>query len=825
MKKKYGGLLFLGAVLTVTFFSSTALAAPIQPVFDRALIQTDTSPLFSGTERSLQDETRLIPVAEWTIPFSQVQGTFSSGTKSTGSGAPGSLSTVTNGAAKGNIITKKSVIENNTTEVTQNFYTTPTDLLTRDVSGTVINLTADEQTRLLTLLRQNNQISLIGQTVSNAEIETGAVKLGSQTTGAYVKKTVGGSGIDISGNQGEGATAEVSLGSLSSDWVQGGGYNIVLDDARSSLKIKDASDTHYATLDIGTLSTDATFTLSGNSGTLVTSSNITSYLGGGGTGDLVSTNNLSDLTNAATARTNLALGTLAVQNAGSVTITGGSISGISALPVGSGGTGVTTIPTNGQMLIGNGSGYALSVLSAGTGVGISNGLGTISITNSGVTALNGQTGSVTVAAGGINAIGASGGVVTVTATEADTLNAVANRGSNTATALTLSNVTNAITAGTLTANGGTINGINIGGTSPAASIFTSLTSSGATILASGAGNALTLGNSTGALQVDSTGLDVSTSGALSGITGYTQGSGNVAIVGSGTFSTGTGAISLNGDTTIAANKDVLLTSGDGVLSQTFSASTGTAHTIALTNSGSSGTNAVKGITLDLTGTSGGTNTLTGISFGTVSAVGGNTFNGLTFGTGMNNFLTSPTLNLSAAGALTGVTGVTLTSGNIDQSASSGTLATGTGAVSLNGTTTVASGKTLAVTTADSLTVGGNKIPQTLFIQVPLLATVLTQAIFVADRSYQLTSAKCSYSVAAGLLGTFQVSVDTASDAPGAGTSQLSSAIDLSGSLNSTKTGTLIGSPTTISSGNRISTVVGGILTGLVGTCTLGLKIL
>jgi hypothetical protein len=70
MKKKNGGLLFLALVLSYGPLSLTVLAAPIEPVFDRALIQTDTNPLFAGTEWSLQDETRLTPVAEWTIPFS-----------------------------------------------------------------------------------------------------------------------------------------------------------------------------------------------------------------------------------------------------------------------------------------------------------------------------------------------------------------------------------------------------------------------------------------------------------------------------------------------------------------------------------------------------------------------------------------------------------------------------------------------------------------------------------------------------------------------------------------------------------------------------------
>jgi hypothetical protein len=52
-----------------------------------------------------------------------------------------------------------------------------------------------------------------------------------------------------------------------------------------------------------------------------------------------------------------------------------------ALPVTSGGTGLTTIPTNGQLLIGNGAGYTLNTLTAGTAITVTNGLGTITVTN------------------------------------------------------------------------------------------------------------------------------------------------------------------------------------------------------------------------------------------------------------------------------------------------------------------------------------------------------------------------------------------------------------------------------------------------------------
>jgi len=53
-----------------------------------------------------------------------------------------------------------------------------------------------------------------------------------------------------------------------------------------------------------------------------------------------------------------------------------------------GGTGLTAIPTNGQLLIGNGTGYTLNTLTAGTGLTVTNAAGSITprITNTGVVA-------------------------------------------------------------------------------------------------------------------------------------------------------------------------------------------------------------------------------------------------------------------------------------------------------------------------------------------------------------------------------------------------------------------------------------------------------
>lgn len=60
---------------------------------------------------------------------------------------------------------------------------------------------------------------------------------------------------------------------------------------------------------------------------------------------------------------------------GAVTLSG-------TLNVANGGTGLSTIPTNGQILIGNGTNYALSTITGGTGISVSNSAGGISISTS-----------------------------------------------------------------------------------------------------------------------------------------------------------------------------------------------------------------------------------------------------------------------------------------------------------------------------------------------------------------------------------------------------------------------------------------------------------
>jgi hypothetical protein len=165
-----------------------------------------------------------------------------------------------------------------------------------------------------------------------------------------------------------------------------------------------------------------------------------------------------------------------------------------AIGVAYGGTGLTATPSNGQLAIGNGSGYSLATLTAGTNVSISNTAGGITI--SATPAAGGTVQSVDVS-GGTTGLTTSGGPVTVTGTItlAGTLN-VANggTGATTLSGYLFGNGTSAVSASTTIPNtaitglgtmstqsagavaitGGTINGTSIGATTTSTGAFTTL---------------------------------------------------------------------------------------------------------------------------------------------------------------------------------------------------------------------------------------------------------------------------------------------------------------------------------------------------------------
>jgi hypothetical protein len=132
----------------------------------------------------------------------------------------------------------------------------------------------------------------------------------------------------------------------------------------------------------------------------------------------------------------------------------GSASGV--FPVTSGGTGLSTIPANGRLLIGNGSGYSLNLLTAGQNIAIGNAAGNITVSFNGILPLaNGGTGASNATDGRTN-LG---------------LGTIATQDSNTV----------AIT-------GGSVNGTTIGATTPTTGAFTTLASTTGANFATSSGN-------------------------------------------------------------------------------------------------------------------------------------------------------------------------------------------------------------------------------------------------------------------------------------------------------------------------------------------------
>ncbi len=265
------------------------------------------------------------------------------------------------------------------------------------------------------------------------------------------------------------------------------------------------------------------------------------------------------------------LTTLALGSSGTATTINGSVTftgNVSAPATGTSGylqrSGTTISPANG------GDTFSTSGNLVTTGSGTITSAGLVTVQSGGANITGGltlATGVLNLTSGGITSTGSVGGVTGVTFTSGS-LN-LANGG--------ITNAGSIAGATAITSSGGAVS-------------FNNNSNFNDDVIIGTSSGTITFGGGSAPLVIDSTAFDVTSGGALSGITtvglsgaitgatssntinglvinagalsaitGFSQSSGNFAISGSGTFSTGTGAISLNGATTIQLDSTTAFT--------------------------------------------------------------------------------------------------------------------------------------------------------------------------------------------------------------------------------------------------------------------------
>ena len=147
----------------------------------------------------------------------------------------------------------------------------------------------------------------------------------------------------------------------------------------------------------------------------------------------------------------------------------------------------------------------------------------------------------------------------------------------------------------------------------------------------------------------------------------------------------------------------------------------------------------------------------------------------------------------------------------------------TGATRLAGTTINAS-STLAVTSADSLTVAGVIVPQVIPITFQYDASSVDQQIFSTNAGYQITGARLIPRVVGGDAGAVNVQVRVCDDgeAPSAGDAALTGALDLKGTADTVQVGALSAN-VAVASGKSIAVDFTGTMTAAIGTVTVYVK--
>ncbi len=295
---------------------------------------------------------------------------------------------------------------------------------------------------------------------------------------------------------------------------------------------------------------------------------------------------------------------------------------------------------------------------------------------------------------------------------------------------------------------------------------------------------------------------------------YTAGTGAADFSnGTGVTKTTTGTFTIGGDTVIAAGKDVSITAGDsavdlsngtGLFKTTTGAVTIGPGAIGLTGdvtlaAGKNLTGTAGAGVVDLSAMTGGFKTPTGaITIGGAVTFAADKGIATTAGTGAFDFSNGTGLFKTSTGAVT----------------------IGPGAIGLTGDVTVATSKTLAVTDADKLIVGGVVVPQKMVINFPIDASTVSGNVFIANDAWVITSIEEVHSVAGDDGGSPTIAVVKCTDtqAPSAGTNMSTGTINPKGTAETVQTLTLSATAGdyTLADGNRIGLLVTGNLTSLAG---------
>jgi hypothetical protein len=265
-----------------------------------------------------------------------------------------------------------------------------------------------------------------------------------------------------------------------------------------------------------------------------------------------------------------------------------------AIGVGYGGTGLTSTPSNGQLAIGNGTGYSLATLTAGTNVSITNSAGGITIS---ATPAAGGTVTSVAGSGGTTGLTLSGGPITVsgTLTLGGTLvPANGGTGATTLTGYVKGNGTSTMTAsatipntditglGTMSTQaassvaitGGTINGATVGATTAATVRGTTITATtqftgsgaGLTSIPNSATTATNANTANAIVTRDASGnfsagaITATLSGNASTATTATNQSGGTVSATTGAFSS---TVSFGGGSGVAASGDIVARRSSG----------------------------------------------------------------------------------------------------------------------------------------------------------------------------------------------------------------------------------------------------------------------